>query len=102
MIGKIALILFCFVLTTCSKESRSKQVFVKLCHIIEAQEIQIDNGNPITVLKGRHPIIISAPHALKASRKGVSFADKGTGELAIMVHRLCDLPLFPSSLESKR
>lgn len=74
---------------------------MKPAHVIEAQKITIENGSPVTVLKGSQPIIISAPHALEVSRKNKTFADKGTGELAILLHKICDVTVIYLSSPSE-
>lgn len=98
---RIFIILFLSLfLTTCSKGKSLKKVVVKSAHIIEAQKIRVEGENPVTVLKGRLPIIISAPHALEVPRKSCCFADKGTGELAIMLHKICDVTVIYLSSSS--
>ncbi|MCP5504168.1 MAG: hypothetical protein H7A41_03335 [Chlamydiales bacterium] len=95
LILRITTILFLSLfLTTCSRGHPSKKVIVKPNHIIDAQKIRIEGEDPVTVIKGKLPIIISAPHALEVPRKSGSFADKGTGELAIMLHKICDVTVI--------
>jgi hypothetical protein len=54
------------------------------------------------VLSGTAPVVISAPHATTPTRRGAarSFADGGTGSLAVALHRLTDATVIYTTYES--
>src|SRR3954469_312260 len=53
-------------------------------------DASVPKGTPwFKVIRGRIPVIITAPHASKPMRKGQQrFADRGTGALAALLHEV--------------
>jgi len=86
-------------LTTCSKEICYKKTLVKPRHILEAQSLRLKGESWVTVLRGKRPVVLSAPHAFPVSRKKGKYADRGTGELAVLLHRLTDVTVIYTSGE---
>lgn len=84
-------------LTTCSKETRYKKTLIKPCHVMEAQNLCLKGDNWVTVLRGKRPVILSAPHAFPVFRKKGKYADQGTGELGVLLHRLTDATVIYTS-----
>ncbi len=87
------------IMTTCSKETLHKETLVKPRHIMEAQGLKLKGDGWVTVLRGKRLVVLSAPHAFPVSRKNGKYADQGTGELAVLLHRLTDATVIYTSGE---
>ncbi len=84
-------------LTTCSQETCYKKTLVKPCHVMEAQNLKLKGESWVTILRGKRSVILSAPHAFPVSRKNGRYADQGTGELGVLLHRLTDATVIYTS-----